>query len=216
MGSSIKAVELTSESAFDYQIEKIKTVLNTKVYLQYGHTESCICAYTYDESYIYRCEPLYGYVEILDQNGQHVQIGEIGEVVVTSLYNRAMPLIRYKTGDFAEFGGKDDRYVYLNKVLGRTQDYIVNKNGDKVLLTALIFGQHFKAMEHIRKWQIEQFEIGKLVINVIKGDNYSNADEKEIYNLFEKLGNVHSVFNYVDEIPLTPRGKSKMLIQHLL
>ena len=71
-------------------------------------------------------------------------------------------------------------------------------------------------MEHIRKWQIEQFEIGKLVINVIKGDNYSNADEKEIYNLFEKLGNVHSVFNYVDEIPLTPRGKSKMLIQHLL
>ena len=44
---------------------------------------------------------------------------------------------------------------------------------------------------------------------------FKNADEKEIYNLFEKLGNVHSEFKYVEEIPLTPRGKSKMLIQHL-
>lgn len=215
IGDSIKAVELTSESAYSYQIEKIKHVLNAKVFLQYGHTESCVCAYTFDESYRYRCEPLYGYVEVLDKDGHHVKEGEVGEVVVTSLYNRAMPLIRYQTGDYAEYGGKDDRYFYLNRVLGRTQDYIINRKGNKVLLTALIFGQHAKAMEHIRKWQIEQFRKGEMVLSIVKGEGYSSNDENELNNLFEQLGDISTSFNYVDEIPLTPRGKSKMIVQHL-
>lgn len=215
MGDSIKAVELTSETTFKYQIDTIKRVLDTKVYLQYGHTEACVCAYTFDESFKYRCEPLYGFVEIINEKGEHVREGEVGEVVVTSLYNRAMPLIRYKTGDFAEYGGKDNRYVYLNKILGRTQDYVINRKGEKVLLTALVFGQHFRAMEHIQKWQIEQFGIGEIIIHVVKGFGFTENDEKEIFDLFEQLGNIHASFNYVDHIPLTPRGKSKMLIQHI-
>ena len=211
----IKGIELTSETAHNYQIDKIKKIFNTKVYLQYGHTEGCVFAYTYDETYRYKVEPLYGYIEILDENDEHVRENEIGEVVVTSLHNFAMPLIRYRTGDFAEYGGKDDKYIYLNRVLGRTQDYIIDKNGNQILLTALIFGQHFHAMGNIVKWQIEQYEKGKILIHIIKGQEYSILDEQELQQLFNELGNVDIELNYVTNISLTARGKSQMLIQHI-
>lgn len=211
----IKGIELTSEIAYPYQIQKMKEVYGAKIYLQYGHTESCVCAYTYDEYYRYRVEPLYGYVEVLDEHENHVKENEIGEVVVTSLSNFAMPLIRYRTGDYAEYGGKDNRYVYFNQVLGRTQDYIVNREGYKVILTALIFAQHFQAMDNISRWQLEQFEKGKVIAHIIKGEKYSSSDEKELTDLFNNSGNVELIFDYVEDIPLTPRGKSKMLVQHM-
>ncbi len=44
-------------------------------------------------------------VEILDDAGRPCAAGETGEVVVTPFYNYAMPLIRYRTGDFAVAGG---------------------------------------------------------------------------------------------------------------
>ncbi len=219
MGEYIKGIELTSETAFDYQIEKIRNIFckrtGSKIFLQYGHTEGCVCAYTIDESFRYRVEPLYGYVEIVDDHGQHVSEGQTGEVVVTTLRNKVMPLIRYRTGDYAEYGGHDDKYVYLNKIHGRTQDYIVDNDGNKVLLTALIFGQHFKALGHISKWQIEQSEKGIVKVRIQRGHEWTKEDEKEISELFSETGHVKCVFIYDEEIPLTPRGKSKMLIQHL-
>ena len=39
------------------------------------------------------------YLEVLDENGQEVQSGEVGEVVVTPLGVEGMPLLRYRTGD---------------------------------------------------------------------------------------------------------------------
>jgi len=215
VGQSVKCIELTSESVFMYQIDKIKEVFRCRVFLQYGHTEACICANTFDDTYRYRIEPLYGYVEILDEAGLHVKEGEVGEVVVTSLYNYAMPLIRYKTGDYAVYGGNDSQYLYLDSVYGRTQDYIIDRKGNKVLLTALIFGQHIKAMAHVAQWQIEQHVEGTIVLSVVKTDQYDSNDEMEIRNLLTNLGNVSVDFRYVEQIPLTPRGKSKMLVQHL-
>jgi phenylacetate-coenzyme A ligase PaaK-like adenylate-forming protein len=41
------------------------------------------------------------WVEILDEAGAPVPRGQVGEVVITNLINRAMPLLRYRTGDLA-------------------------------------------------------------------------------------------------------------------
>lgn len=45
------------------------------------------------------------WVEVLDANGRAVPDGTTGEIVVTNLVNRAMPLIRYRTGDLGALGG---------------------------------------------------------------------------------------------------------------
>lgn len=46
------------------------------------------------------------WVEITGDTGAPAADGEIGEVVVTNLINRAMPLLRYRTGDLASFGAE--------------------------------------------------------------------------------------------------------------
>lgn len=212
----MKAVELTSESSFMYQHDVIRKAFCCHIIMQYGHTECCAFGYTFDFSMRYRFEPLYGYVEVIKENGEDAQVGEIGEIVVTSLYNYVMPLVRYKTGDYAIYGGMDDDGIILDRILGRTQDYIVNRYGDKILLTALIFAQHqFCALAHIDRWQIEQFYIGSIILHIVKGKGYDSEDEKEIKDVFDRFGQTEVHFDYCDDIGLTIRGKTMLLNQHL-
>ena len=42
--------------------------------------------------------------EILDDDGNAVEEGGTGELVVTAFYNYATPLIRYRSGDYVERG----------------------------------------------------------------------------------------------------------------
>jgi phenylacetate-CoA ligase len=68
-------------------------------------------------------------LEVINGDGRPAGPGEIGEVVVTPIYNFAMPLIRYATGDLAEMPrgapGSDGRCVcgrglpLISRVIGR-------------------------------------------------------------------------------------------------
>lgn len=212
---NIKGIQLTAENAYLWQIENIKKAFNARIFFQYGHSEVCVYGYTYNEKYEYYCSPFYGYTEILDLKGKHVIPGEVGEVVVTGFYNYAMPFIRYRTGDMAVYAGNKDGIVHLAKISGRTQDYIITKNGDKVATTALIFGQHLHAFKNIQKWQLEQNLPGKVNVKIIKGFEYSSNDEFEIQKIFRDVCDIDTEFEYVGNIPLTPRGKFKFFIQNI-
>lgn len=215
MGSFVKGIQITSESSFQYQREMISKAFGARVYGQYGHTEYCVFGYTRSKSFYYIVEPLYGHVEVLDSSNNPVKCGEIGEVVVTSYFNKIMPFIRYKTGDYAEFGGYKNGKLILTKIYGRTQDYVYDDMGNKVLITALVMGQHFKAMGHIAKWQIVQSEPGKVTMNIIKGKDWTSSDEIEISSLFMENAKIEVAYNYVECLPTTERGKSKLVIQQL-
>ncbi|MHC0036436.1 phenylacetate--CoA ligase family protein [Pseudoneobacillus sp. C159] len=215
LGLSIKGIEITSESAYDYQIDNIRNAFNTKVYNQYGHAESSIFGYSIDETMMTYCSPLYGFTEVIGEDGRHVNQGEIGEVVVTSFNNYAMPFIRYRTGDLALYDGEDSGIVRLRRIFGRTQDYIYTYNMEKVLLTALVFGRHYKAFDSIDKWQIVQNKPGEIIFKIIKNPNFSSEDEEELKENFYDIAKIKTSFEYVDSLPLTQRGKSKFLIQNI-
>ena len=57
------------------------------------------------ESGLYHVQSERVLAEILDPDGRPVAPGEVGEVTVTPFYNYAMPLIRYRSGDFVVKGG---------------------------------------------------------------------------------------------------------------
>ncbi len=105
--------------------------------------------------------------------------------------------------------------VEFKKILGRNQDYIVSKDGQKVFLTALIFGQHLKAFKNIIQWQLRQDIIGIVSIVIIKSHNYTKSDEMEISDNFQSVADIELNFKYVDEIALTKRGKHLFLIQNI-
>jgi phenylacetate-CoA ligase len=214
LGFAVKGIQLTAENAHAEQIAAIKTAFATKVFFQYGHSEASVFGYTSDESCEYSCSPLYGLVEVLREDGLAARKGEVGEIVVTGFYNFALPFVRYRTGDLAVFGGDADGIVRLKRIVGRTQDYVLTRGGERVALTALVFGQHYHAFQHIRKWQIQQDTVDQIAIRIVKAKGYSSADEDEIRSKFQSLCGVETKFEYVDEIALTARGKFRFMIQN--
>lgn len=209
----VKGVLLTSEMIHKAQIENISKAFNCKITCQYGLSEVCLFSFTKDEKMNYLCSPLYGFTEILDNEGRHVEIGEEGDVVATSYYNYRMPFIRYKTGDRAVFGGYENNHLVIKELKGRSQDFIVKKNGERISLTAVIFGVHLKAFDAISKWQIHQSKPGQIILKIIKSNKYSLSDEEEIRDVLKKTSGIVTLFNYVDEIEKTKSGKSLFLIQ---
>lgn len=71
-------------------------------------------------------------VEILDEEGRACAPGQVGMVVLTSLHNFAMPLIRYAIGDHAEVGGPcpcGRGLPVLTRILGRRRNQVVLPDG---------------------------------------------------------------------------------------
>lgn len=213
---TLKGVYLTSES-FDKLTESyISDVFSCPVYGQYGHTEASIFAIKNPEQDDYLTFPLYGYTEILDDSGNHVKQGESGRIVVTGFSHYGTPFLRYDTGDLAIYGGTlEDGSVVLTSLLGRTVDYIVNSNKEKIFLIGFIFGGHLRAFNYIKKWQIEQNVEGRILLRIVKGEGYDKSIENEVIELFASKG-ISVEIQYVEMISRTSRGKEKFIIQNLV
>jgi phenylacetate-CoA ligase len=70
--------------------------------------------------------------EILDESGEPCQPGEIGRVVLTTLHNFAMPLVRYDIGDYAEAGAPcacGRGLPVITRILGRQRNLLTLPNG---------------------------------------------------------------------------------------
>ena len=104
-GNSPKAILLSADYAAESLKRRIRRIFGCPVFNHYGSTEMGYGG-------ALECRPGSGlhvrdkdlFFEIVDpSNGQPVRPGEEGEIVFTTLTRRGMPLIRYKTGDFAHF-----------------------------------------------------------------------------------------------------------------
>ena len=70
----------------------------------FSSAEGGVIAIECPESGLYHIQSELVLVEIIREDGQPCETGEVGEVVVTPLYGYATPLLRYRSGDFVEKG----------------------------------------------------------------------------------------------------------------
>ncbi|MFD1771524.1 phenylacetate--CoA ligase family protein [Sphingobacterium suaedae] len=148
------------------------------------------------------------FVEILDDNDEPVGIGQEGNIVITTLNNDYMPLIRYKIGDR---GIKGDDVAFgtlkLTKVVGRTLGVIYKKNGTK--LDGQFFTTLFFNKKGIKNFQLIQETLNKLTVNIVKTELY---DEDELNKILERINielgtDVDVDLHFVPKIDLTSTGK---------
>src|SRR5690606_32044653 len=91
---SLKVCMVTSEMLFESDKKLLETWLGVPVVNEYGASELDLIAYTdTNDDFIVNTETLF--VEILDKNNLPVPVGKEGRIVITSLYNKAHPFIRY-------------------------------------------------------------------------------------------------------------------------
>ncbi|MBK7579794.1 MAG: phenylacetate--CoA ligase family protein [Myxococcales bacterium] len=82
----------------------------------------------------YHIDSDFNFVEIVRPDGSLAEPGEVGEVVLTNLYQRAMPIIRYRVGDLAALSPEPcacgRSLPLLRQLRGRKLDFLVTPAGE--------------------------------------------------------------------------------------
>lgn len=217
----IDAVFLGSEGASAGQRERIARAFDARVYSWYGHSERVVLAGECEKNSSYHHFPDYGVLEIVDDDGKSCEReGERGEIVGTGLLNRCMPLIRYRTGDYAtrllsecECGRCWDRFA---NVEGRwRQDMVVGRSGARISLAAL--NMHGPLFERVVRYQYFQEKAGVCMLKLMVAPGFSEQDGLAIQAAYtDKVGSeIEFRVHVVDDIPLTSRGKLRLLDSRL-
>jgi phenylacetate-CoA ligase len=192
--------------------ERIESNMNCKVYNQYGSREVGVVSCQCQKQRSMHTFPWWNYVEILDEQDRAVENQE-GRVIVTTLYNYSMPLIRYDIGDVAITGGWGcdcgRNSMLLKKVVGRTLGYFKKADGSLAHSHFLVQALFFR--DWIKRFQIIQDEINHVLIKVQLNDN-AHADQSDLEDIVRKtkilMGESCNVdFEYVQDIERTPSGK---------
>ena len=213
----VQAVLLGSEDTTDQQRRIIERGLGARVFSWYGLSERVALGGECEKNSSYHLMPDYGYVEIIKEDGSPCyEEGDEGEIVGTNLFNFSMPFIRYKTGDWAkrlsaecECGRNWDR---ITEVKGRwKKEFVVGSSGAKISTAAL--NMHGDLFNSVQRFQYFQDKPGEMVIKILPKKEFSNSSQELIESAYKKkVGDELQVkIRIVDDIPLTKRGKVKML-----
>jgi phenylacetate-CoA ligase len=157
---TLRYVETTGEMLFPHMRKYIQEKMNVVTADQYGCNELNSLAFECPKGHLH-CMEENVVIEILDEQGDPLPDGEEGEIVVTSLSNFAMPLIRYKIGDRGCFLKEacfcDDPGKVLKLTTGRSNDWVVDREGN--LLNAYIFVRCVENINRIYEHAILQFQV---------------------------------------------------------
>lgn len=174
----------------------------------YGQNEHVAFALSINMGF-YKFFKNYSYVEFHDF-GETKDQNRIAEIVGTNIFNHAMPLLRYKTEDFVEI----DNNGNICSIIGRTQDFIINKRNN---IVPCIVVTRNNTLQNVITFQYYQEKIGELIYRVLVNNKFSNIDEKAILedmnNCFNGLIDVK--VELVTHFEKTKAGKQKRLIQKL-
>lgn len=186
----------------------------------YGTTEGFVISGTCKEGNHHQLLPQ-TYLELLDKDGNEVQEGELGYVVVTRLDAFSFPLIRFYLGDLAIKKSESEKcncgktYPILEKIVGRDTDLVHTPSG-KTLIVHFFTGimEHF---EQIQQFKVIQRKYGHIEIEFIPADNFNENTleliKAKMYDLAKETFPIE--FNKVTYIAPTASGKPQ-IIQNLI
>lgn len=220
--SFIRLAILTSEPVLPSHFEFIEDEMGIKIVTFYGHTEKLIFLEQVDR-HTFTIEPGYGFVEIIGDDGKPVvSPGAEGELVGSTFYNRAMPLLRYRTGDYATLTGKTMIVEGITKptvdsISGRRDKSIIYRI-DGSYTTAAAFEIHDERRMSFEAIQYLQERRGYLVVLVVKGHNYDPADEAFMLHHYghAMLGEEYVEIRYVNTLITQPNGKTLVVVNQTL
>lgn len=218
---NVRGVMLYSENVYGFQLEKLREVFGCPILSHYGHSERVLMATSMPDDDRYFFFPQYGHFELLDADNRPItQPGKLGFVVGTSFDNRVMPFVRYRTGDMAMLSDRPHPLLpghpVCERIVGRLQEFIVCRDQRLVSITTLGVA-HFPALAQVEAIQYEQDRPGRVVLKIVSETPLSAADRESIAAAVERKtqGGCDVEVVPVESIARTPRGKARMLVQHL-
>jgi phenylacetate-CoA ligase len=215
----IKVAFVTSERLYDHQRERIERIFACPVANGYGGRDAGFIAHACPSGNMHiTADDII--VEIIDNQGNVLPIGESGEIVVTHLATRDFPFIRYRTGDVGTLSDETCAcgrgLPLLKEIQGRTTDFVVAEDGTVLHGLALIY--ILRDLPGIESFKITQHDLQHVTVQIVADSAaYEKSSEQAIEQVFKKrLGAGISVdFEYVAEIAKEKSGKFRYVISHV-
>jgi phenylacetate-CoA ligase len=214
-------VILGSETLYEFQRHALEEVFHAKVRIHYGHIESCTLFGYCEDSNVYHVQMEYGFTEFVRDDGGPAGPGEVGEVVATNFANRALPLVRYRTGDMAQPADGvcecGRQYPLVEQIVGRKGDFIQTPSGAKhapILIEFLMDRILLDGRDRFADLQIVQTRLDQIVVRVVPGHHYHPEDVENFCRLLDQElhGEVRVSHETVAEIPRTDRQKKSLVV----
>jgi len=216
---SLKACIVTSEMLFEDDKTLLETTFGVDVINEYGAAELGLIAFQNKQNeWLVNSEDLF--VEILDEKDKVLPYGEEGRVVITSLYNKAHPFIRYDLGDIAMLSKKSTlEKPILEKLIGRTNNIVVLPSGKRA--AGLTFYYVTKTViednANVKEFIIEQLKIDTFKISYTSEVELSFKKIKDINNAIETYleSGLNIIFERKTTIQRSKSGKLKQFTSYV-
>ncbi|MFO0930461.1 MAG: hypothetical protein U0736_26110 [Gemmataceae bacterium] len=153
------------------------------------------------------------YVEVVTPDGRPARPGETGSIVVTDLFNAAMPMIRYRIGDMGAWAGGacpcGRSLPRLERVAGRVTDFLVG--GDGRLVSGVYLATYVVAHRpSLGQVQICQDRRGHVTYRVCPGPGFDPVVDGAYLDDATRQhlgGNATAAVEVVAELPRAASGK---------
>jgi len=216
---SIPLVLTSSEVLTPASRKQIQETLQCQIVDYYGQAERVAFAYSLSDNQYYFL-PGYSLVELHYHSSDNVM--DYYEIIGTSLWNTAMPLIRYRTGDLA-LVSKGVTTSQLEEISygirpffgisGRTSEYLLSPEGQRLFGICQIPGY----IQNVTQMQFVQQHKHKVVILLIPGCNYGEQDKQTLLKKArEKIP--HSVeieIKLVEKLNKTKAFKTPLVVREI-
>lgn len=204
-GTALKGIVTSSETLNAGEEALIAKRFGCRVFDWYGQSERVAAIGTCEHGRKHVIGD-YSFVEFL-------QAGDgLYEIVGTCFSNLAMPLVRYRTGDYVKLeeaaaGCECGRHFPLVAAIqGRVDDAIKLPDGRHVVR----LGHIFKGIEGILEAQIRQEQLDQITIMIVAADSFSEIEKAKLNaNARDRLGS--GVGIRIAEVSSIPRSKGGKL-----
>lgn len=217
---SLKICITTSEMLYHNDRKIVEKAFGVLVVNEYGASEAGVIAFENKSAeWLVNHETLF--VEITDENGKYLPPGEEGQVLITSLYNKAHPLIRYAIGDLGVIAEHNKNKAPTLKALkGRTNVFAILPGGKKI--PALSFYYVTKTVideqASVKEFKIVQETAEVFCIKYVADNELSLPQKKSIKKAIDKYLQPNLIVKYERKTQLdrTERGKLRQFESKLL
>jgi phenylacetate-CoA ligase len=198
--------------------QKLKKIFNANIVSLYSNQEMGMLAQECVENKEFHVNGASYHIELLKMDSDDpVSIGEPGRIVVTDLFNHAMPLIRYDTGDIGAWKKEAEcgwHSQVFSSIQGQMIDIIFDTMGNKKSPHAIsvLMGPFDKLLQY----QFVQEDAKQYVLKLNGAEGH--YDDAEFVNLFKDfLGkDAEIVIEHVNEIPVLGSGKRKEVVNNYI
>lgn len=216
---TLKVCIVTSEMLFDDDKKLLETQFGIPVVNEYGASELDLIAFQNPKGeWQVNSETLF--LEILDDNNRPVPYGKEGRMVITSLYNKAHPFIRYDIGDVGILDeSSTPKKPILKKLIGRTNDVALLPSGKKA--PGLTFYYVTKSIieddGNVKEFLIRQTKRTTFEIDYVSETELTTEQIKSIQKAIDLYLEPGLQFSYTRKNSLlrNSRGKLKQFISEL-